>query len=80
MKTLDCHNAYRAWRGAFPGERYKRKRVTVHCNGNMAQTDWISDDGQDPELRQYVCGSCGHIEYLVDDNSYLRKVGLRDGR
>lgn len=80
MKTLDCPTS-RTVIETSPfrkgGSQYEYEK---YCHGIMAQTEWRPDDGRDPLLREYICGSCGHIEYLVDDNSYLRKVGLRGGR
>lgn len=66
MKTLICHRRV-----------YSDERGWFDCCGTMPQTNWKPDDSRDPQLRQYQCNRCGYIEYLVDDNSYLRKFGVK---
>ena len=59
------------------------KTFDCKCGRTMRQTNWIPPIPLDPFLRQYKCPAtkkCGRIEYLVDDEKYLKKNRLNQGR
>ena len=67
MKELTCHRIV---------NKFERR---MECGGNMPQTKWQPNGTQDPQLREYKCGRCGDKVYLVDNNTYLRKFGVKGG-